>query len=211
MSKESQKHSSEKAYRLKTPQEHQKFYDDWADTYESQFVESKGYIYPKKIAEYFVNHVGLNHNPVIDIGCGTGLVGLALRMNGWNSEIDGVDISHGMLKMARAKGVYRKLFKADLSSSEYTPESIYASLISAGTFTHGHLGPDVLLKVLSYARKNAHAVIGINAQHFEKLNFNQAFVKWEEDGIITKPDFEEIEIYQAPEKKLALISDFRII
>ena len=78
MSKESQKHSSEKAYRLETPQEHQKFYDDWADSYESQFVESKGYIYPKKIAEYFVNHVGLNHNQVIDIGCGTGLVGLAL-------------------------------------------------------------------------------------------------------------------------------------
>ena len=107
--------------------------------------------------------------------------------------------------------MYGKLFKADLTNFEFTPESIYASLISAGTFTHGHLGPEVLFKVFSYARKNAHAVIGINTQHFEKLNFNQAFVKWEEDGIITKPDFEEIEIYQNPEKKFALISEFRIV
>ena len=94
-----------------------KFYDDWAESYDSQFVKAKAYIYPKKFAEYFVNHAGLDLNPVINIGYGLGLVGEALRMKGWNSEIDSINISRNMPKMAKAKKLYRNLFKADITRS----------------------------------------------------------------------------------------------
>ena len=43
------KHSSETAYRLETPDQHRKFYDDWAESYDSGFAASKGYDYPRDL------------------------------------------------------------------------------------------------------------------------------------------------------------------
>ena len=75
-------HSSETAYRLETPDQHRKFYDDWAESYDSGFAASKGYDYPSLIAEYFVGRASPDQSPVLDIGCGTGLVGVSLRKGG---------------------------------------------------------------------------------------------------------------------------------
>ena len=47
-----------------------------------------------------------DQSPVLDIGCGTGLVGVSLREEGWSSELTGVDISLGMLEVAEKKKVY---------------------------------------------------------------------------------------------------------
>ena len=108
------------------------------------FAASKGYDYPRLIAEYFVGRVSPDQSPVLDIGCGTGLVGVSLRKEGWSSELTGVDISQGMLEVAGRKKVYQKLICADLSDTLQLPQSHFGGMISAGTFTHGHLGPEVL-------------------------------------------------------------------
>ena len=210
------KHSSETAYRLETPDQHRTFYDDWAESYDSGFAASKGYDYPRLIAEYFVGRVSPDQSPVLDIGCGTGLVGVSLREEGWSSKLTGVDISQGMLEVAERKKVYEKLICADLSDTLQLPQSHFGGMISAGTFTHGHLGPEVLFHLFSLARPGAHAVIGINAEHHGNQDFSGAFWEWEEKGIVGKTEWTEIQIYQAPEgkepeKKLALIVDFRIL
>ena len=49
MTDDSIKHSSESAYRLETPEQHRKFYDDWAESYDSGFAASKGYDYPRDL------------------------------------------------------------------------------------------------------------------------------------------------------------------
>ena len=210
------KHSSETAYRLETPDQHRKFYDDWAESYDSGFAASKGYDYPRLIAEYFVDRVSPDQSPVLDIGCGTGLVGVSLRKEGWSSELTGVDISQGMLEVAKRKKVYQKLICADLNETLQLPQSHFGGMISAGTFTHGHLGPEVLFHLFHLARPGAHAVIGINAEHHGNQDFSGAFREWEEKGIVGKTKWTEIQIYQAPEgkepeTKLALIADFRIL
>jgi len=51
---------------------------------------------------------------ILDAGCGTGLVGVALAERGARS-IDGVDLSPGMIAKAKETGVYRRLAPADLS------------------------------------------------------------------------------------------------
>ncbi|MDP1604250.1 MAG: tetratricopeptide repeat protein [Legionella sp.] len=48
---------------------------------------------------------------VLDLGCGTGLSGQALR--DISQQLDGVDISSKMLEHARAKGIYDHLIEAD--------------------------------------------------------------------------------------------------
>ena len=80
----------------------------------------------------------------------------------------------------------------------------------------GHLGPEGLFHLFPLARPGAHAVIGINAEHHGNQDFSGAFREWEEKGIVGKTEWTEIQIYQAPErkepeKKLALIADFRIL
>ena len=54
-------------------------------------------------------HAGLD---ILDIGCGTGLIGARVRELA--GRLDGVDISPAMLEQAKAKGVYDRLFEADL-------------------------------------------------------------------------------------------------
>jgi predicted TPR repeat methyltransferase len=50
----------------------------------------------------------------IDLGCGSGVLGLALRGEGIVHPLDGVDLSPGMLELARSTGCYRHLRRANL-------------------------------------------------------------------------------------------------
>jgi len=50
----------------------------------------------------------------IDFGCGSGVLGLALREAGLRQPLDGVDLSPVMLEMAKQTGCYRDLLKANL-------------------------------------------------------------------------------------------------
>jgi SAM-dependent methyltransferase len=88
--------------------------------------------------------------PVLDVGAGTGLVGAALRGLGWAGEIDGIDLSPQMLDQAREKQVYRDLIEADVTRPLPLPGG-YNGVVSSGTFTHGHVGPEALGPMLAVA------------------------------------------------------------
>jgi SAM-dependent methyltransferase len=50
----------------------------------------------------------------IDFGCGSGVLGLALKDAGLRQPLDGVDLSPVMLELARETGCYRHLHRANL-------------------------------------------------------------------------------------------------
>src|SRR5271163_2144054 len=50
----------------------------------------------------------------IDFGCGSGVLGMALRDTGLTTPLDGLDLSRVMVEMARATGCYRHLERANL-------------------------------------------------------------------------------------------------
>jgi len=50
----------------------------------------------------------------IDFGCGSGVLGLALREAGLRRPLDGLDLSPVMLGLARETGCYRHLLRANL-------------------------------------------------------------------------------------------------
>jgi len=62
----------------------------------------------------------------IDLGCGSGVLGLALRGEGLARPLDGVDLSPGMLELARATGCYRHLRRANLLLPE-EPDARFAA------------------------------------------------------------------------------------
>jgi predicted TPR repeat methyltransferase len=50
----------------------------------------------------------------IDFGCGSGAMGMALRAAGWRGPLDGIDLSPGMLELARRSGCYATLAELNL-------------------------------------------------------------------------------------------------
>lgn len=118
-------------------------YDDWASTYDKDLTDdSHGYVGPVEAAKAISQHCGEGDLLILDAGCGTGLSGVAVKNNVNNRVIiDGIDISTGMLEIARQKDVYRKLAPADLSQAIDISDNSYDVVVCVGTMTEGHVGP----------------------------------------------------------------------
>jgi len=190
------------AYAIKTPADSVRLYGEWANTYDAEFVEREGYVVYLRVAEIFLRQRSLINGPVLDVGCGTGIVGVCLREGGID-VVDGVDISPPMLVEAGKKKtpndvpVYRRLIAADLTKTLDIPDNQYAGLISAGTFTHGHLGPDSLDELWRVAAPGAHCAIGVRSTHYEAADFGEKLSIDVDKGTITKPDLIEVNLYSA--------------
>lgn len=111
-------------------------------------------------------------------------------------EVDAIDISQEMLDVAGAKGLYRQRFCADLTAPLDIPDASYAGLISAGTFTHGHVGPVCLPELMRIARPGALFVLSINAGVFDQAGFGSAFAGLVADGLITPVGFRRARFYE---------------
>ncbi len=190
------------AYALETPADSIRLYGEWADTYDTAFVESSGYVVYQRVAELMLAQRSLIKGAVLDVGCGTGIVGECLREGGID-VVDGVDISQPMLSEAGEKKtkdgrpVYRNLIAADLTKRLDIPDNQYAGLISAGTFTHGHLGPDSLDELWRVAAPGAVCAIGVRDTHYEAAGFGEKLAADVDQGTITEPRIVEANLYSA--------------
>ncbi len=160
------------AYAMSSAEEVKQLYRDWSHSYDSGFSDAQGYQLPREVAAAFAGAGG--DGPVLDVGAGTGLVDTLLR--GLNvGPIDGIDLSEEMLQVARIKDDYRGLFVGDVTQPLDLKGAPYAGIVSAGTFTLGHVGPDALQNLLDVAAPGACFVISVNAVHFTSAGFAAAF------------------------------------
>jgi predicted TPR repeat methyltransferase len=211
----------EDAYALETPEDNRALYRNWASTYDADFALRNKYVYPKSIATICASQVDASSPlTILDIGCGTGIVGTCLSELITTSTIDGVDISPEMLLVASTKlradtkPVYGQLFEADLTQPISFSNTQYDVAISAGTFTHGHLGPDALINVLSALRPGGLMVVGINKEHFGAKGFKSALQKATDSQRISTPAFTEVQIYDEGSPHygdLALVTSFLVL
>ena len=210
----------DEAYAVETPDDSRRLYAKWADTYDSDFVEAKGYVYHENVVGVFRDAGGGAGGAVLDVGCGTGIVGVALGDVG-EDIVDGIDISPEMLRVAATKTTvhgrpaYRDLIEADLTRRTELGEDSYAGIISVGTFTHGHLGPDSLDELLRIAAPRAVCAIGINEHHFAELGFDAWFAARTHEGRISSPDLIDVAIYEAMEGEHAgtrgMVASFQVL
>jgi predicted TPR repeat methyltransferase len=141
----------ERAYALSDPDEARALYDEWAQSYDDDLAEdTQGYVAPALAAAAVVEVSGTD-GEILDAGCGTGLVGVALAERGAR-DIDGVDLSPGMLAKAKETGVYRRLAPADLSRPLPVAADSYDVVVCVGTLTHGHVGPGAFGEFVRLAR-----------------------------------------------------------
>lgn len=100
----------------------EKLFDHFADNYEL-VLQRIGYSLPRSFRNLIVDVKGT----IVDIGCGSGLIGEAFKTD--STTIIGVDISEKMLEKARIKGCYQELIKSDIG--QYLKTKPQADLIIA--------------------------------------------------------------------------------
>ena len=164
------------AYALKTPGDSIKLYKKWAKTYDEDFALSSDYLSPQKISNFFIKHSKNTDTPILDVGAGTGLVGEFIRIK-CKKEIIGIDISSEMLDQAKLKDCYSSLIEADITKKIPLKSNSIGAVVSAGTFTHGHVGAEAFDELLRITKPGGLFVLSINSKIFIKGGFQKKFLK----------------------------------
>ena len=183
----------ENAYKLSTPDDNVEYYNAFAASYDTDFADTLGWHYPAAIAAVYRDAATATDTPIADIGCGTGLVASALNFP--REQVDGIDISAEMLRVSEEKQLYRSLYKVDLTKALDEITNDYGAVLSAGTFTSGHLGPEPLESLLDISRANALFVIGVKKVFFQEAGFEPVLRDLEVDGLIKDLQVAEVPMY----------------
>ena len=189
------------AYNLSTPDDNRKYYEGFAPFYDSVFVKDLGYTYPSVVANFLVEKVKID-GPICDIGCGTGLVASEIKKKAPNAVIDGVDISKEMIQISREKNIYRNLLELNLEDPLDHLLKNYSAVVSAGTFTHGHLGPDALNGLISHFKSGTKFVIGINFDHYHSKGFEKKLKALINSNTIESFELNEVKVYNKENEDL---------
>jgi SAM-dependent methyltransferase len=189
------------AYNLSTPDDNRKYYEGFAPFYDSVFVKDLGYTYPSAVAKLLLKKIKID-GPICDIGCGTGLVASEIKKKAPNAIIDGVDISKDMIQISREKNIYRNLLELNLEDPLDHLLKNYSAVVSAGTFTHGHLGSDALKRLVSHFEFGTKFVIGINFDHYHSKGFEKKFKTLVKSNIIESFESSEVYVYNKDNEEL---------
>jgi ubiquinone/menaquinone biosynthesis C-methylase UbiE len=116
------------------PRDVAEHYDAWAESYDNDLV-AWSYRAPEVVAKIVVTREP-NAGWLLDIGCGTGLVGKALRTLGCTATIKGLDISQTSLRFADQTGAYDQLEAADLQQPLNIEDNAFDVLVCVGVMTY---------------------------------------------------------------------------
>lgn len=140
-------------------------YDKWAETYDAEMAEA-GYQHPQACVALFARNVMQGSAPILDAGAGTGLMGQWLQTLGY-PQVEALDISEGMLEIARKKNLYSAFHQLALGGPLPFVDGAYAGVISAGVFTSGHVGVEGLDELLRICCSGGAVVITVKCSLWE--------------------------------------------
>jgi predicted TPR repeat methyltransferase len=173
----------QRAFDIKDQEECKDVYKDWANSYDSTMVGELKYSAPDSIAKSLQEFLPSRTASILDLGCGTGLVGSSLSALDY-VNIDGVDFSEEMLAVADKLNVYGDLKLADLTKPTGIPSANYDAAVCAGLFTYGHLDSTCLEEIFRVIKKGGLFAAAIREQIYEEMGFLEKFTQWENSGQI---------------------------
>jgi predicted TPR repeat methyltransferase len=159
-----------------------KAYGEWAGQYDRDLVDEMGYVAPAIASQLLQEYVDDKQVRILDAGCGTGLVGATLHQSGYYN-LEGFDYSVDMLERAKDKGVYTRLHQGDLTGRLDLPGNSYDAIISVGTFTCGHVGPEAFDELVRITKPEGHLCFTVRDQAWEEDNYRFAMNKLENSGV----------------------------
>ncbi|MDJ0768229.1 MAG: class I SAM-dependent methyltransferase [Ilumatobacter sp.] len=115
------------------PEEVAAYYDRWATGYDDD-LDSWSYRAPSVVAGFAMEHSAPQR--ILDAGCGTGLVGVALRAAGFEGELHGADVSEESLRLAGETNAYTMLTTANLQEPLDFDDDAFGALTCVGVMTY---------------------------------------------------------------------------
>ena len=99
---------------------------------------------------------------ILDAACGTGLVGDGLRRLGF-AALHGLDLSNGMLEVARRKGTYEATTLAALGAALPFADHEFDAFCVCGAFTPKHAPAESLDELVRVTRPGGYAIFTLRA------------------------------------------------
>jgi SAM-dependent methyltransferase len=182
------------AYEIDGPGGAKTLYGKWAETCESSFADGWGFIAQRLIAELYLA-VGGGGTPILVIGAGKGQVAEHPK----SALTDTFDITPEMLDVTGEKNLYSNLIEGDLLQPLDLADNSYGSVISCGTFTHGHVGPACLPELIRVTRPDGFFVCGTIPAVLDGMGFGSVLARLQAANQITPLRFADVPIYDNPD------------
>ena len=144
-------------------------YKDWAAQYDSDNDAVLGTVSQPNCVALLATAIQDKTAKILDVGCGTGLVGKYLYESGF-SNFDGLDISAPMLENAKGRG-YKQLVIGSLSQRLPMADNSYDATLCVGVFTHGHVTSDGLLELIRITKKGGFICFTVNEGVYDDYRF----------------------------------------
>ena len=181
----------DKAYAARNSDVIRSLYDEWAKTYDTD-IQAQGYATPERAAMALAEFMPDKDVPILDIGCGTGLSGAALRDQGFTC-IDGADVSAAMLEEARKKDLYRNLIELEVNGPLPFKPGTYSAFAAIGVIGPG-AAPIKLFDTLMHAlKKNGMIVFSLNEKALADSGTLGMIHEWTDCGAALLLQSEEVE------------------
>jgi predicted TPR repeat methyltransferase len=163
------------------PQEVADRYDAWAHSYDDDLT-SWSYQAPAIVAETVVTRQP-EAGSVLDVGCGTGMVGRALRARGFTAQILGLDISPASLDIAGQSGAYDSLEQADLQQRLAVEDDSVDAVVCVGVMTYLPAVEAVWRELARVARPGGLVVATQREDLWEARHCQAVIDRLENDGV----------------------------
>ncbi len=162
------------AYNIEDEADMVEFYRKWAEDYDHQMLDVLGYVSPTRIATQLGQYLTDTEGSVFDVGCGTGLTCVYLAERGYQN-LDGIDLSPDMVRVAGQRGIYRELLVGDINQEIERDDVSYDAVISSCTFTHGHVGPQPLDEIFRILKPGGYLACTVHRDLWESMGFKDKF------------------------------------
>ena len=152
-------------------------YRDWAKKYDYDNDHVLGTVSQPKSVNLLSTRLKDKTAKIIDVGCGTGLVGEKLKAKDF-IYFDGIDISKDMLSIAKSRG-YRNLFLGSLNKQLPVLDDAYDAAMCIGVFTHGHVSSDGFNELCRIVKPGGYVCFTINEGVFEEYGFKEMIAEFQ--------------------------------
>ena len=144
-----------------------KLFDEHAREFDHILVNKLEYNIPTILRKIMTKQNFDSFDSVLDLGCGTGLMGVELRQ--YAKNIEGIDLSKFMIEQAKKKNIYNKLSQFDLIEYLSKENLDFDLFVSTDVFIYVGELSEVFRLIKARNKRNGKLIF--STEHTEKKGF----------------------------------------